>query len=66
MIPVTFAFHTLMSTNFEKNLGTMGGLLMIAAYGSGIYSLSDRVWRSDSRNSSTRCSFHNVACVCVP
>jgi len=24
MIPVTFAFHTLMSTNFEKNLGVMG------------------------------------------
>ena len=43
MIPVTFAFHTLMSTNFEKNLGIMGGLLMIAAYGSGIYSLNDRV-----------------------
>ena len=43
MIPVTFAFHTLMSTNFAKNLGIMGGLLMIAAYGSGIDSLSDRV-----------------------
>jgi putative oxidoreductase len=24
LIPVTFAFHTLMSTNFEKNLGVMG------------------------------------------
>jgi len=43
MIPVTFAFHTLMSTNFEKNLGIMCGVLMIAAYGSGIYALGDRV-----------------------
>jgi uncharacterized membrane protein YphA (DoxX/SURF4 family) len=43
MIPVTFAFHTLMAKNFEKNLGIMGGLLMIAAYGSGIDSLGDRV-----------------------
>jgi uncharacterized membrane protein YphA (DoxX/SURF4 family) len=42
MVPVTFAFDTLMSTNLEKNLGTMGGLLIIAAYGLGIYSLSDR------------------------
>jgi len=31
----SFAFDTLMSTNLEKNLGTMG-LLMIAAYGSAI------------------------------
>ena len=43
MIPVTFVFHTLMSRNFEKNLGIMGGLLMIAAYGSSIDSLGDRV-----------------------
>lgn len=28
MIPVTFAFHTQMSTNFETNLRIMGGLLM--------------------------------------
>jgi len=41
MIPVTFVFHTFMSTNFEKNLGIMGGLLMVAAYGSGSFSLRD-------------------------
>jgi uncharacterized membrane protein YphA (DoxX/SURF4 family) len=41
MIPVTLVFHSFMSTNFEKNLGIMGGLLMVAAYGSGRFSLSD-------------------------
>ena len=34
----------LLAANFERNLGIMGGLMMIAAYGSGIYLLSDRVY----------------------
>ena len=41
MIAVTFIFHTWMSTHFQKNLGIMGGLLMIAAYGSGKLSIRD-------------------------
>jgi len=58
MIPVTFAFHTLMSTNFEKNLGITGGLMMIAAYRSGIHSLSDRVQRPCSAGGFRRtCGF---------
>lgn len=39
LIPVTFLLHDFMSTQFEKNLGIMGGLLMIAAYGPGRLSL---------------------------
>ena len=35
MIPVTFLLHEFMSVNFQKNLGVMGGLLMIAALGPG-------------------------------
>ena len=35
MIPVTFLLHEFMSVNFQKNLGLMGGLLMIAAFGPG-------------------------------
>jgi putative oxidoreductase len=35
LIPVTVLLHDFMSTQFEKNLGIMGGLLMIAAYGPG-------------------------------
>ena len=35
MIPVTLIFHTFMSTQFQKNLGIMGGLLMVASYGPG-------------------------------
>jgi putative oxidoreductase len=40
MIPVTFLLHDFMGTQFEKNLGIMGGLLMIAAFGSGRFALS--------------------------
>ena len=35
MIPVTLVFHAWMSTSFQKNLGIMGGLLMVAAFGPG-------------------------------
>lgn len=42
LIPVTLLLHDFMSTQFEKNLGIMGGLLMIAANGPGILSLSSR------------------------
>jgi putative oxidoreductase len=42
LIPVTVLLHDFMSTQFEKNLGIMGGLLMIAAYGPGSWSLSPR------------------------
>jgi putative oxidoreductase len=42
LIPVTFLLHDFMSTQFEKNLGIMGGLLMLAANGPGRFSLSGR------------------------
>ena len=35
MIPVTLVFHGFMSTQFQKNLGMMGGLLLVACYGPG-------------------------------
>ena len=40
MIPVTFVLHDFMGTQFQKNLGIMGGLLMIAAFGPGRFALS--------------------------
>jgi uncharacterized membrane protein YphA (DoxX/SURF4 family) len=43
MIPVTFLLHDFMSTNFEKNLGIMGGLLMIAVFGPGRFALTPPV-----------------------
>jgi len=43
MIPVTFLLHEFMSVNFQKNLGVMGGLLMIAALGPGRIALEPRV-----------------------
>ena len=39
MIPVTFLFHTFMSTQFQKNLGMMGGLLLVACFGPGDWAL---------------------------
>jgi putative oxidoreductase len=42
LIPVTFLLHDFMSTNFQKNLGIMGGLLMIAAYGPGRFAPAPR------------------------
>jgi putative oxidoreductase len=36
------------STQFFKNLGIMGGLLMIAIYGPGLWTL-DRLWRRTAR-----------------
>jgi putative oxidoreductase len=49
LIPVTVLLHDFMSTQFEKNLGIMGGLLMIAAYGPGRISLSSRLRSSHVR-----------------
>jgi len=42
LIPVTFLLHDFISTQFEKNLGIMGGLLMLAANGPGRVSVSRR------------------------
>jgi putative oxidoreductase len=42
MIPVTALLHDFMSVNFQKNLGIMGGLLMIAAHGPGRIALGQR------------------------
>jgi putative oxidoreductase len=47
MIPVTLVFHAFMSTQFQKNLGMMGGLLLVAAFGPGRYALGRR---PDSRS----------------
>jgi putative oxidoreductase len=35
LVPVTLYCHDFMSTQFNKNLGIIGGLMMIAAYGPG-------------------------------
>lgn len=40
MIPVTVLLHDFMGTQFQKNLGIMGGLLMVAAFGPGRFALS--------------------------
>jgi putative oxidoreductase len=42
MIPVTLVFHGFMSTQFQKNLGMMGGLLLVAAFGPGRLALGRR------------------------
>ena len=43
MIPVTFLLHEFMSVNFQKNLGVMGGLLMITTFGPGRIAIEPRV-----------------------
>lgn len=50
MIPVTFLLHEFMSVNFQKNLGVMGGLLMIAAFGPGRIALEARVAPAPATN----------------
>jgi putative oxidoreductase len=47
LIPVTLAFHVATGQTIEwmKNLAIMGGLLMVAVYGPGGYSLSARSGR---------------------
>ena len=45
LVPVTFRLHTFMSTHFQKNIGIMGGLLYIAVYGAGRFSLSSNEQR---------------------
>jgi putative oxidoreductase len=42
LVPVTFLLHEFMSTNFQKNVGIMGGLLMIVALGPGKFALGSR------------------------
>ncbi len=42
MIPVTLVFHSFLSTSFQKNLGIMGGLLMVAAFGPGALAIGRR------------------------
>lgn len=42
MIPVTLFFHDFMSVNFQKNLGIIGGLLMIAVCGPGSFAFGGR------------------------
>ena len=42
LVPVTFACHDLLGTQFLKNAGIIGGLVMIAAYGPGRLSLDAR------------------------
>jgi putative oxidoreductase len=39
MIAVSFVLHDFMGTQFQKNLGIMGGLLMVAAFGPGRFAL---------------------------
>jgi putative oxidoreductase len=48
LIPTTLIFHTdfsdrMQEIQFFKNLGLMGGLLMVVAYGSGPFSLDERI-----------------------
>jgi uncharacterized membrane protein YphA (DoxX/SURF4 family) len=50
MIPVTFVLHEFMSVNFQKNLGIMGGLLMIAAFGPGGIALGPRFTSAPAAN----------------
>jgi putative oxidoreductase len=50
MIPVTFLLHEFMSVNFQKNLGLMGGLLMITAFGPGSIALGPRVASEPATN----------------
>lgn len=39
LIPVTFLLHDFMGTQFQKNVGIMGGLLMVASFGPGRFAL---------------------------
>jgi putative oxidoreductase len=50
MIPVTFLLHEFMSVNFQKNLGIMGGLLMICAFGPGRIALEARIGVAPATN----------------
>ncbi len=50
MIPVTFLLHEFMSVNFQKNLGIMGGLLMITAFGPGRMALEPHATSAPATN----------------
>jgi len=39
MVPVTILYHKFGSTNYQKNLGIMGALLMLAVFGAGGWAL---------------------------
>ena len=39
MVPVTILYHKFGSTNYQKNLGIMGALLMLAFFGAGGWAL---------------------------
>jgi putative oxidoreductase len=57
LIPTTLIFHTAFpeeEISFFKNLGLMGGLFMIVAYGSGFYSI-DRL--NSSSNQANRSNY---------
>jgi putative oxidoreductase len=47
LVPVSLVFHTLLGTQFLKNAGIAGGLIMIAVYGPGRLSLD--AWRYSTR-----------------
>ena len=42
LVPVSLVFHNFMGTQFLKNAGIFGGLLMVAAYGPGKLALDAR------------------------
>jgi putative oxidoreductase len=50
MVPVTFLLHEFMSVNFQKNLGIMGGLLMIVAFGPGGIAVRSRFGSQPASN----------------
>ena len=50
LLPVTFLLHDFMSTHFQQNLGIMGGVLMIAAYGPGRFVLRPRLTPSTAND----------------
>ena len=48
MVPVTMLYHKFGSTGYEKNLGIMGGLLMLAICGAGGWALDARFKRGQA------------------
>jgi putative oxidoreductase len=47
LVPVTTLCHKFGSTNYQKNLGIMGGLLMLAIYGAGSWALDSACKNKD-------------------
>jgi putative oxidoreductase len=48
MVAVTNLFHTFGSTHYQKNLGIMGGLLMLAIRGAGAWALDSAFKKKES------------------